>query len=123
MKLRWPVSVPALAAVALAALLCAVAPALQGAAFAAERTFAITIEKSTFDLDRIEVKAGEVFELKVTNNDKSFEEFESRSLVLEKFVRPGKTVSLRIGPLKPGEYEYFLDFHPQTGKGKIVVTP
>ena len=108
---------------ALAALLCAFAPALQRAALAAERTFAITIEKSKFDLERIDVKAGEVFELKVTNKDKSFEEFESNSLVLEKFVKPGKTISLRIGPLKPGEYEYFLDFHPQTGKGKIVVAP
>ena len=47
-------------------------------------------------------------------------EFESPSLHREKVVAPGAAVSVFVGPLNPGRYEFYDDFHPAT-RGVIVV--
>jgi plastocyanin len=86
-----------------------------------ERTFDLVIKGHKMNPEVIEVAAGEKFQIKVTNQDKSFEEFESKSLNIEKFLKPGATVTVFVGPLQPGEYDYFAEFHASTGKGKIVV--
>jgi len=96
---------------------------LSPAAHAQDRTIDIVIEKNTLNPAKVSVKAGEVFTFKVTNKDKTFEEFESKSMVIEKFIKPGKTLLIKVGPLKPGEYDYFLEFHPEAPKGIVVVTP
>jgi hypothetical protein len=87
------------------------------------RTFELFIENHRFNVERIEVRAGEKFKIKVRNKDKGLEEFESNSMVFEKFLKPGAEVIVNVGPLKPGEYEYFAEFHKKTGKGVVVVTP
>ena len=74
-------------------------------------------------MERIEVKAGEKFKIKVKNLDKVFEEFESSTMVFEKFLKPNSEVTVNVGPLKPGNYEYFAEFHKATGKGVVVVSP
>jgi hypothetical protein len=38
----------------------------------------------------------------------------------EKVIPPGGSVSLYIGPLNPGRYDFFDDFHPAT-RGIVVV--
>ena len=88
-----------------------------------ERVFELVLQDHKFDIERIEVKAGEKFKIKVTNKDKVFEEFESNAMVFEKFLKPGAQVTVNVGPLKPGEYPYFAEFHQKTGKGLVVVTP
>jgi plastocyanin len=83
----------------------------------------LTLENHRFDKERLEVKAGEVFLLTIVNKDKTLEEFESKSLIIEKFLKPGATLTVTLGPLKPGEYDYFADFHKSTGKGVLVAKP
>jgi plastocyanin len=39
----------------------------------------------------------------------------------EKVLFPKRKTILFISPLKPGEYEFFGEYHPHTAKGKIVV--
>jgi len=56
----------------------------------------------------------------VQNTDDSADEFESTDLNREKLVPPGQTVSVFLGPLDPGEYHFFGDFHQDTAQGVIV---
>ncbi len=90
-------------------------------AMAAEEEIKITIKGNRFEPSEIKVKAGVKIKLKVTNSDPTMEEFESHSLNKEKMIHPGKTVTITIGPLKPGVYDFFGEFHPDTAKGKIIV--
>ncbi len=96
---------------------------LPSAARAQEKVFELVLQNHKFNIETIEVKAGEKFKIRVKNKDRNFEEFESRSLVIEKFLKPGAEVLVNVGPLKPGEYDYFAEFHASTGKGKIVALP
>jgi hypothetical protein len=57
----------------------------------------------------------------VENQDQSAEEFESYELNREKIVAGGKSVTVFIGPLKPGVYKFFGEFNPKTAQGTITV--
>jgi high-affinity iron transporter len=70
--------------------------------------------------DRIEVPAHEKFRLQVKNSDNTPDEFESAELKREKLVPPGQTITLFFGPLEPGEYHFFGDFHKDTARGVLV---
>jgi RPA family protein len=59
-------------------------------------------------------------ELLVSNKQATPAEFESTSLHREKVVPPGGTVSVYVGPLDPGQYDFFDDFNAQT-RGMLVV--
>jgi hypothetical protein len=78
------------------------------------------IKDHKYDLEKIEVEANKKFKLKIYNDDSSSEEFESRSMVVEKFIGPKKSIIITLGPLKPGTYDYFADFHKSTGKGVLT---
>lgn len=71
--------------------------------------------------DRLVAPAHTKFRLKVTNADAAADEFESSDLNREKLVAPGETVTLFLGPLDPGEYKFFGDFHQDTARGLLVV--
>jgi len=92
------------------------------ALFAAEAppTFQLTAKDGRFTPETIEVPAGKKFKLVVRNEGPGPEEFESRELNREKVIAEGKQVEINLGPLKPGTYGFFGEFHPQTAKGKIV---
>ena len=83
--------------------------------------YALTIRNHKFEPTELVLPASEKIELRVTNADPTVEEFESPSLHREKIVPPGQTVSVFIGPLRPGRYEFFGDFNPTTARGVIVV--
>ena len=104
------------------ALLVAGGLALGGAAAVADATadIALTIEKNQFAPEEIRVKAGVPFVLVITNRDKAAEEFESRELRIEKVIPAGKTVRLKLPPLKPGSYGFAGEYHEKTAKGRIV---
>jgi hypothetical protein len=70
--------------------------------------------------DRIQVPAGIKFQLKVQNTDDTADEFESVDLNREKLVAPGQTITVFLGPLDPGEYKFFGDFHQDTAQGVLV---
>jgi cupredoxin-like protein len=67
----------------------------------------------------VQVPAGEKIELHVSNSQARPAEFESGELRREKVIRPGQQVSIYIGPLRPGTYEFFDDFNP-SARGHLV---
>lgn len=68
----------------------------------------------------LEVPAGVRFKIVLRNEGRDAVEFESLSLRKEKVLAPGAQSFVVIAPLKPGSYDYFDEFHPDTAKGRIV---
>jgi hypothetical protein len=79
----------------------------------------IEIKEHRFHPAQLVVPAGKRFKIQVKNHGPGFEEFESRSLIIEKFIAPGKTLTLTLGPLKPGNYDFFGEFHLATAQGMM----
>ena len=100
---------------ALAALGLSAVPAL-----AAEDSFTLSIKGHRFSPTDIEIPAGKKVTLIVKNLDATPEEFESTDLRREKVVAGGDQITVYIGPLRPGRYEFFGDFNPDTARGHIV---
>jgi len=87
---------------------------------AEDATYALVIKDHRFQPTEIEIPAGEKIALLVKNEDATPEEFESTELRREKVVPGGDQITVYIGPLKPGRYEFFGDFNPATARGHIV---
>lgn len=85
----------------------------------AEESHSITIRNHQFVPSTLTVKAGQKIKLTVTNAQTEAAEFESAELNREKVVPPGSSATVYVGPLEPGSYGFFDDFHPAT-KGTIV---
>jgi len=66
------------------------------------------------------VPAGERFRIEVENQDPTPAEFESNDLRIEKIVVPGGRIAVMAGPLKPGTYKFFDDYHPDEAKGTLT---
>jgi plastocyanin len=98
-----------------ALFLAAAAPAL-----ADTPQVAIAIQSHAFVPSEVQIPAGTKVELLVRNRDATPSEFESTQLHREKVVTAGQQISVFVGPLQPGRYEFFDDFHPQT-QGHLVV--
>lgn len=80
----------------------------------------IVIKDHRFDPAELQVPAGVKVRLLVRNADPTPEEFESHSLHREKVVAGGAEITVFIGPLDAGTYEFFGDFNPQTAQGHIT---
>ena len=85
------------------------------------KEYFIQIKDHKFNPQDIAVPANQKFKLIVENLDKTIEEFESSDLGKEKIVSSNKKITLISGPLKPGTYKFFGDFHQKTAQGKITV--
>ena len=83
-------------------------------------SYAVTINGGRFEPAEILVPAGRKLTLVVKNLDATASEFESTDLGREKVVTPNSTVTVFIGPLRAGRYEFFDDFKPDTPHGYIV---
>ena len=59
--------------------------------------------------------------LVVYNRDPTPEEFESYELNREKVIMGKRKAVIFIGPLAPGNYPFFGEFHPDTALGRIIV--
>jgi len=90
--------------------------------FAAKPAFTLTIKNHQFSPKELIVPANEKIKLIIENQDPTVEEFESYDLNREKIVTGNGKITLFIGPLKPGEYKYFGEFHQDTAQGIIVAT-
>ncbi len=102
-------------ALALAAALLIFAPALARA-----DDLTLTLENHRFTPAEIKVPANKRVKLILINNDPTPEEFESHELRVEKVI-PGKSKGIvRIGPLKPGRYPFFGEYHEATAKGVVI---
>ena len=87
---------------------------------AEESPYKLTIQNHKFEPQLLVVPANQKIKIHVENQDSTPEEFESYELNREKII-PGKgKIILFIGPLKPGEYKYFGEFHPDTAQGIIL---
>jgi plastocyanin len=94
--------------------------AMTTTAAAEDPVYTLVIKDHKFEPTEIEVPAGQKIALIVKNNDSTPEEFESAELRREKVVAGGEQITVYIGPLKPGRYEFFGDFNPKTARGHIV---
>lgn len=103
---------------ALATLLLPAAVALALPA-KADDSAQITIRNHKFEPSTLTVKAGVKIKLTVTNAQAEAAEFESNELNREKVIPPGASATIYIGPLEPGSYGFFDDFHAST-TGRIV---
>lgn len=101
-------------AIAAAAVL---APYAQ-AADAPEMTLAIKDHR--FVPAELKVPAGQRIKLVVHNQDSTPEEFESHSLNREKVIPGGAKATIFIGPLQPGRYTFFGEYHEKTAQGVVV---
>ncbi len=97
----------------------AAALALPVAAAAQEAAHTITIRNHQFEPSTINVKAGVKIKLTIVNAQAQAAEFESNELNREKVIAPGASATVYVGPLEPGSYGFFDDFHAAT-KGRIV---
>ena len=98
----------------LSACVLGVAPA------SAQETYTIVIKDNRMSPAELEVPAGMKIKLLVDNQDPTPEEFESHSLNREKVIPGNAKATIFIGPLKPGSYEFFGEFHQATAQGRIV---
>jgi plastocyanin len=81
----------------------------------------LTIQDHRFTPAEVTVPAGTKVKLQVSNRDASPEEFESHELNREKVIPGGQQAVIFIGPLKPGKYPFFGEYHEDTAKGVIIV--
>jgi heme/copper-type cytochrome/quinol oxidase subunit 2 len=79
----------------------------------------ILIKDGKFVPADVSVPANTKVKLIVRNQDSSMSEFESVELHREKTVAPGREITVFVGPLDAGSYEFFDDFHPQN-RGHLV---
>ncbi len=89
-------------------------------AFADDAGIVITIQGGHFVPSEVPVPAGQKVKLIVRNQDATMSEFESTDFHREKVVPPGGEISVFVGPLDAGSYEFFDDFHPED-RGHLVV--
>jgi hypothetical protein len=113
-RLAYVPAKPALVLAPLCALLFASAPAL------AADPIKLTIKDHRFAPSEVTVPAGERFRIEVENQDATPAEFESSDLRVEKIVVPGGRITVTAGPLKPGTYKFFDDYHPDLATGTLT---
>ena len=89
-------------------------------ALAAEQTFALSIKDHRFEPAQLDIPAGKKLKLVIKNLDSTPEEFESHDLKREKVIVGKGQATIRIGPLKPGTYEFVGEYHESTARGRII---
>ena len=91
-----------------------------GGANARAQEYVLTIKDHRFTPTEIKVPANKRVQITVVNDDPTPEEFESHEMKVEKVI-PGKSKAVvRVGPLKPGRYPFFGEFHEATAKGTLI---
>ena len=96
------------------------APGLTAPARADDPGFSLSLKNHQFVPSELHIPSGVKVKLAVHNDDPTPSEFESNQLHREKIVAPGQGITVFVGPLDPGSYEFFDDFHPQT-RGHLIV--
>jgi plastocyanin len=90
------------------------------AAQAGAPVYEVEIREHLFYPAELRVPAGQKIKLQVINQDSTPEEFESFELNREKVIMGKRKAIIFFGPLHPGEYPYFGEFHPETAQGVII---
>ena len=87
----------------------------------AVQSIEIIIKDHKFQPAEVNIPAKTKVKLVVHNQDATPEEFESHSMHREKIIPGGARRSIFIGPLDPGNYEFFGEFNPKTAQGRVIV--
>lgn len=82
--------------------------------------FTLTIKDHKFSPAELKVPANKRVTITVVNVDPTPEEFESDELKVEKIIAGNSKTIVRVGPLKPGRYGFFGEFHEDTAKGVVI---
>jgi plastocyanin len=90
------------------------------ASLAAGLEVGLTIKDHQFIPAEVKVPAGKKIKLLVSNQDSTPEEFESHELNREKLIAGNGKATIYIGPLAPGKYPFYGEFHEKTARGVIV---
>jgi len=93
--------------------------ALPLAALGDTPAYTITIKEHRFEPAELTVPAGQRVKLVIDNRDATPEEFESHELRVEKVIPGGTKGTVSVGPLEPGSYPFFGEFHEATAQGKL----
>jgi len=91
-----------------------------GAVLAQDAEVRLVLRDHRFEPAEITVPADKKVKLLIENQDATAEEFESYDLNREKVVPAKGTISIFVGPLKPGRYPFFGDFHKDTAQGVLI---
>jgi len=89
---------------------------LPGAAHADEAVQSIVIHGGHFVPDQLSLPPGKKIKIRIRNQDALPAEFESYDLSREIIVPVNQTVTIFVGPLENGRYEFFM-------RGLIMVKP
>jgi hypothetical protein len=82
--------------------------------------FTLTIKDHRYVPTELTIPANTKVKLIVVNKDATAEEFESHDLNREKVVTGNASIGVYVGPLKPGRYNFFGDFHQDTAQGVLI---
>jgi hypothetical protein len=93
----------------------------QASAFAQEATVNLSIKDHRFQPSEVRAPANTPITILVRNLDPTPEEFESKTLRVEKIIAGGGSTTLRIRPLGAGRYRFFGDYHEDTAEGYLVI--
>lgn len=88
---------------------------------AGNQEITLILKAHRFEPSELKAPANRRIRLTVHNQDATPEEFESQALKREKVIAAGAKGVILIGPLKPGRYEFFGEYHPATAKGVLIV--
>ncbi|NNN04358.1 MAG: cupredoxin domain-containing protein [Elusimicrobia bacterium] len=83
--------------------------------------FALAVTDAGFSPRTLALPAEKKIKLIVSNRTSGPIEFESFSLHREQIVVAGAKITVFLGPLKPGRYDFFDDFHRDSA-GVITVS-
>ena len=79
-----------------------------------------SIKDHRFHPSELKVPANRPIILSVRNLDPTPEEFESRTLRVEKVVAGNSDITIQLRPLSPGRYRFYGDFNQATAQGAIT---
>jgi plastocyanin len=80
----------------------------------------LAIKGHRFQPAEVRVPAGKPIALQVRNLDPTPEEFESKTLRVEKVIAGNSEATIRLRPLEPGRYKFFGEFNEATAQGVLV---
>jgi hypothetical protein len=89
-------------------------------AMAEVKEYKLIIRQHRFIPAQLTIPAKTKVKLVVINEDATPEEFESHELNREKIVTGKGRITVFIGPLKPGKYPFFGEFHMDTAQGVLI---
>ena len=101
-------------------LICIVLLTISSLAVAEMPVFELHIKDHLFNPVELVIPAGVKVKLLVKNQDATPEEFESHELNREKIIPGNSEATVYVGPLDPGTYGFFGEFHMDTAQGKLI---